>query len=369
MAAALSIGRQGLGRTSPNPSVGAVLVREDESGGEGGRIVGLARTGDGGRPHAEAAALAQAGEEARGATCYATLEPCAHHGRSPPCADALIAAGVARVVAAVTDPNPLVAGGGIARLRAAGVAVTEGVRRAEAERDLAGHLSVMRRARPHVALKLALSREGAIGLRGAGQVALSSPASRPFVHLMRAASDAIAVGVGTVLCDDPRLTVRLPGLCARSPVRVVFDSAARTPPGAALFSDIEAVPVVVLVGEGAPDARCGALAAAGADVVAVANGRGGRIDLGEALGALARRGVMRLMVEGGAALAEALARDDLVDEAVLIETEVGIGGADAVRPFGGLASDALAQRLALCEVTRHGTDRWCRLVRKGGREG
>lgn len=360
MAAALAIARQGLGRTAPNPSVGAVIVRWDAGVP---RVVGLARTADSGRPHAEALALEEAGEAARGATCYVTLEPCSHHGRSPPCADALIAAGVARVVVAARDPNPLVAGGGLRKLEAAGIVVTTGVRADEAERDLAGHLSTMGRRRPHVLLKMALSDTGAIGLAGEGQVALSGPQSNAAVHLMRAEADAIVVGIGTVMVDDPQLTVRLPGLAGRSPARVVLDTWARTPPGSRLFAEADRVPVIVMVGARAPASRMAALRAAGALVLEVPMA-GLHLDLKAALSKLSTRGIMSAMVEGGAMLAQALVAADLVDEAVMIETPTALPAGDAVLPFGGRGVDALARRLRVLHVEKKGDDRWVRLVRR-----
>lgn len=359
MAAALALGRQGLGRTAPNPSVGAVLVRE---GPRGPVVVGLGRTADGGRPHAEQIAVEQAGARARGATCYVTLEPCSHVGRTPPCADALVAAGVARVVVAAADPNPLVAGRGTRRLEEAGIAVTLGVRADEATRDLAGHISRMVRGRPHVQLKLAVSADGGIGRRGEGQLAISGPASRRRAHLLRAESDAIAVGVGTVAADDPRLTCRLPGLHSASPVRIVFDGAARTPPGAALFEDVETVPVLVVAGEAAPPERRSALAAAGARLLTVPTGPGGTIDLAAALARLAGEGITRLLVEGGAALAEALRAADLVDEVFWIDSPVRLGGS-LVRPFAGRGFAALADRFAVLQQSRCGADRWTHLWR------
>jgi diaminohydroxyphosphoribosylaminopyrimidine deaminase/5-amino-6-(5-phosphoribosylamino)uracil reductase len=222
MALALAVGRRGLGRTRPNPAVGAVVVRE-------GVIVGRGWTQPGGRPHAEVEALRRAGEAARGATLYVTLEPCSHHGQSPPCADAVIAAGIRRVVSALEDPNPEVAGRGHTRLREAGIAVEVGEGVAAARRDHAGHLRRMRDGRPHVTLKLAVSADGKAGLAGRRPVALTGEAARAGVHMLRATQDAILVGIGTALADDPALTCRLPGMAARSPVRVVLDSELRLP--------------------------------------------------------------------------------------------------------------------------------------------
>ncbi len=359
MAAALAIGRQGLGRTSPNPSVGAVVVAP---GTDGPVIVGLARTADGGRPHAEPIALDAAGARAAGATMYVTLEPCSHHGKTPPCADAAIRAGIRRAVVAIEDPNPLVAGVGVARLLEAGIEVDVGLGAAEARRDLAGHISRMTRGRPHMCLKLAVSADGAIGRRGEGQIAISGPASRARAHLLRAECDAIAVGVGTILADDPALTCRLPGMTACSPLRVVFDSAARTPPTARLFADIATVPVLVVVGEGADSARTAALAAAGADILVVPRD-GAHVDLSAALVALAQRGITRVLVEGGAGLADAMVAADLIDEVQWIDapTRIGPGG---TLPIAGRGLAALAERFEIIQVETIGDDRWTHLWRR-----
>ena len=225
MQLALTLGRRGQGRTWPNPAVGAVVVKD-------GVILGRGWTQAGGRPHAEPVALGQAGAAASGATLYATLEPCSHVGKSPPCADAIIAAGIARVVSAIEDPNPEVAGQGHARLRAAGIAVDVGLCADEAAYDHAGHFRRIRNHRPHVILKLAVSSDDKIGAAGRKPVAISGEAARARVHLLRAQCDAILVGIGTVQADDPLLTCRLPGMEARSPVRVVLDRALRLPGGA-----------------------------------------------------------------------------------------------------------------------------------------
>src|SRR5262245_1545226 len=226
MAAALRLSGWNQGRTSTNPSVGTLIVRYD---GGGPVIVGRGITALGGRPHAEAEALAEAGALAVGATAYVRLEPCAHHGRTPPCANALVAAGVARVVGAASDPDPRVSGKGYAILRAAGIEVVENVLAAEAQDLMAAYLIRSSRKRAEVTLKLAVSRDGMIGRLGAGQVEITGPVARRQAQLMRARSDAILVGIGTALADDPLLTVRLPGLETRSPVRIVLDRKARLP--------------------------------------------------------------------------------------------------------------------------------------------
>jgi len=242
MAAALRLSRRNAGRTSTNPSVGTIIVRDD---GAGSMIVGTGVTAVGGRPHAETEALAEAGELARGATAYVTLEPCAHHGRTPPCANALVNAGVARVVGAASDPDPRVSGKGYAILRAAGIEVVEKVLAAEASEQMAGYLIRSLKKRPEVILKLALSSDGKIGRHGAGQVAITGDIARREVYLMRAEADGILVGIGTALEDDPALTVRLPGLENRSPARIVLDRQIRLPEASKLVSGIDRVPLYV----------------------------------------------------------------------------------------------------------------------------
>jgi diaminohydroxyphosphoribosylaminopyrimidine deaminase / 5-amino-6-(5-phosphoribosylamino)uracil reductase len=346
MALALALGRRGLGRTWPNPAVGAVVVR-----GDGGpqRIVGRGWTQAGGRPHAEIEALRRAGEAARGADLYVTLEPCSHHGKSPPCADAVIAAGVARVVSALEDPNPDVAGAGHARLSAAGLAVEVGIGAEEARRDHAGHLRHMRDGRPHVALKLAISADGRVGAAGRKPAAITGPEARDRVHLMRAQSDAVMVGIGTALADDPLLTCRLPGMAAPSPVRIVLDSCLRLPLGSRLVQSAREVPVWVVARAEASHEAEKALAAEGVTVLRAASTHGA-IDLAAALKLIAARGITRLMVEGGATLAAALLAGDLIDEAVLFHSPTVVG-ADGVDALEGMPLAALTESPRLKYVT------------------
>ncbi|MBX5048020.1 bifunctional diaminohydroxyphosphoribosylaminopyrimidine deaminase/5-amino-6-(5-phosphoribosylamino)uracil reductase RibD [Rhizobium lentis] len=242
MAAAIRLSRRHLGRTATNPSVGCLIVRN-------GAIVGSAVTALGGRPHAEPQALAEAGELARGATAYVTLEPCSHHGKTPPCADALIAYGVARVVISVTDPDPRVSGRGISMLRDAGIEVTTGVLEAEGRRSLAGYLTRQTKNRPYVTLKLAVSADGMIGREGEGQVAITGPQARAEVQALRAETDAILVGIGTAIADDPLLTVRTPGLEAQSPIRIVLDPSLALPLTSKLVQTARDVPVIVVASE------------------------------------------------------------------------------------------------------------------------
>jgi diaminohydroxyphosphoribosylaminopyrimidine deaminase / 5-amino-6-(5-phosphoribosylamino)uracil reductase len=334
MALALALGRRGLGRTWPNPAVGAVIVKD-------GIIVGRGWTQPGGRPHAEIEALRRAGEAARGATLYVTLEPCSHYGKSPPCADAIIAGGVSRVVAALEDPNPEVAGAGHARLRAAGIAVDIGVGAEAARHDHAGHIRRMRDGRPHVILKLAVSADGKAGAPGRKPLAITGEAARERVHLLRAQSDAIMVGIGTALADDPMLTCRLPGMEKYSPVRVVLDSALRLPPGSRMARSARDVPVWAVTGGEASRAAEDALLREGVTVLRAAQSDG-RLDLAAVLKLMGARGVTRLMVEGGPTLAAALLAADLIDEAVLFQSSKVVG-TDGVDALTGLPLAALTQ--------------------------
>lgn len=328
MALALALGRRGLGRTWPNPAVGAVVVRDD---GDGPVIVGRGWTEAGGRPHAETEALARAGAGAHGATLYVTLEPCSHFGKTPPCADAVVAAGIARVVSAMEDPNPDVAGRGHARLRAAGIAVEVGEGAEEARRDHAGHVRRMRDGRPHVTLKLAVSADGKAGGAGRRPVAITGDAARDRVHRMRAMNDAVLTGIGTVLADDPMLNCRLPGMAAASPVRVVLDSGLRLPPQSRLVQTAAQIPVWVFAGPDAPAGAERALRRSGVEVVRLA-AQEGRLDLASVLRRLAERGITRLMIEAGPIVAAAILDADLVDEAALFrgKTIVGPDGIDAL---------------------------------------
>ena len=320
MQLALALGRRGQGRTWPNPAVGAVIVKD-------GVIVGRGWTQAGGRPHAEPEALRRAGAAARGATLYVTLEPCSHFGKSPPCADAVIAAGVKRVVSAIEDPNPEVGGQGHARLRAAGIEVDVGLCKDEAARDHAGHFLRVGAKRPFVILKLALSADDRIAAAGHQPVAITGEVAKARVHLLRAQSDAILVGIGTVLADDPMLTVRLPGLEAQSPVRVVLDRALRLPGESHLVHSARQTPLWVMTSDLAEAPAAMKLGAAGAQVirVPVTDGPPPGLDLKLVLSALAERGITRLMVEGGARVASSFLTAGLVDEVWLLRGPDAIG--------------------------------------------
>jgi diaminohydroxyphosphoribosylaminopyrimidine deaminase / 5-amino-6-(5-phosphoribosylamino)uracil reductase len=329
MQLALALGRRGQGRTWPNPAVGAVVLKD-------GVIVGRGWTQPGGRPHAEPEALARAGEAARGATLYVTLEPCSHVGKSPPCADAIIAAGIARVVSAIEDPNPEVAGQGHARLRAAGITVDIGLGATEAAHDHAGHFRRIRDKRPHVILKLAVSSDDKIGASGHKPVAISGEAARARVHLLRAQCDAILVGIGTVRADDPLLTCRLPGMEARSPVRVVLDRSLRIPGASRLVHSARETPLWVMTSSLSEAPAAMKLGAAGAQVIRVATrATPPGLDLKAVLHALADKGVTRLLVEGGARVASSFVAAGLVDEVWLLR------GPDAIGAGGVAALDAL----------------------------
>ena len=348
MALALLLGRRGLGRTWPNPAVGAVIVKD-------GTIVGRGWTQPGGRPHAEIEALRRAGEAARGATLYVTLEPCSHFGKTPPCADAIVAAGISRVVSALEDPNPEVCGAGHARLRAAGIAVEVGVGADAARRDHAGHIRRIREGRPHVMLKLAISADGKAGAAGGKPVAITGAAARERVHLLRAHSDAIMIGIGTALADDPLLTCRLPGMAKYSPLRIVLDSALRLPLGCNLVRSANEVPLWVVADRDASRSLENALSAEAVEVLRV-GAKNGRLDLPDVLQLIARRGITRLMVEGGPTLASALLAANLVDEARLFASAKTIG-ADGIDAFDAAAAAALREHLNKVGSEAAGADR------------
>jgi diaminohydroxyphosphoribosylaminopyrimidine deaminase / 5-amino-6-(5-phosphoribosylamino)uracil reductase len=336
MQLALTLGRRGQGRTWPNPAVGAVVVKD-------GVIVGRGWTQPGGRPHAEPEALARAGEAARGATLYVTLEPCSHVGKSPPCADAIIAASIARVVSAIEDPNPEVAGQGHARLRAAGITVDIGLGAMEAARDHAGHFRRIRDKRPHVILKLAVSSDDKIGAAGHKPVAISGEAARARVHLLRAQCDAILVGIGTVQADDPLLTCRLPGMEARSPVRVVLDRSLRIPGASRLVHSARETSLWIMTSSLSEAPAAMKLGAAGAQVIRVATtATPPGLDLTAVLHALADKGITRLLVEGGARVASSFVAAGLVDEVWLLRSPDAVG-ADGVAALDALPLSAITQ--------------------------
>jgi len=336
MALAFTLGRRGLGNTWPNPAVGAVIVKD-------GVIVGRGWTQPGGRPHAEAEALRRARKAAQGATLYVTLEPCSHQGKSPPCADAIVKAGVARVVSALEDPNPEVAGHGHERLRAKGIAVDIGLGAEEARRVHAGHIMRITANRPYITLKLAVSADGKAGLAGRRPVAITGEAARTRVFEMRAASDAIMVGIGTVLSDNPQLTCRLPGMFERSPVRVVLDAGLKLPLATSVVATVRETPTWVFTSAKPSAIAEEILQQKGCKVFRVGD-TGGKLDFDEVLKVLAGEGITRLMVEGGPKLAGALARARLIDELALLRGEKTIG-ADGIEPLDDMPLDGFTGQL------------------------
>lgn len=340
MRAALGLAARGLGRTWPNPAVGCVIVRD-------GAVVGRGWTQPGGRPHAETEALTRAGTAARGATAYTTLEPCSHHGRTPPCADALVEAGIARCVIAVIDPDPKVAGGGAERLRVAGVEVVAGVESSRATEHLAGYLLHRRFGRPLVTLKLASSLDGRIATHSGESRWITGEPARQYVHLLRARHDAVLIGVGTATADDPDLRCRLPGLEAASPARVVFDSSLQLPLTSRLVRTARETATWIVCSEEADALRENAFAACGVEVLRVPHGEEGLPDPAVALKKLGERGVTSVLVEGGSRLAASLVRAGLVDRIAWFRAPSVIGGDGiaAVAAFGlGRLADAPAWR-------------------------
>lgn len=337
MAMALGMARRGLGNTWPNPAVGCVLVRPDLEGSQdgGGRAVGRGWTQPGGRPHAETEALARAGDLACGATAYVTLEPCCHTGQTGPCTEALINAGIARVVVAVTDPDPRVAGQGIAALEQAGVDVMSGLEEEQAYEVNAGYFKRNADNRPLVILKAASSLDGRIAAQSGDSKWVTGSAARARGHLMRAQSDVILVGVGTVLADDPELTCRLPGMMENSPARVVLDTHLRTPPDSALVSTANDVPVWVVTTPDSSSEAAEVLEKKGAQVVRVAAGPDSRPDPAAILAALADNGITRLLIEGGGTVAAAFLKAQLVDRMAWFHAPVIVGsdGIPAVAPL------------------------------------
>ncbi|SNS77899.1 MULTISPECIES: bifunctional diaminohydroxyphosphoribosylaminopyrimidine deaminase/5-amino-6-(5-phosphoribosylamino)uracil reductase RibD [unclassified Azospirillum] len=343
MASALALAETGLGRVWPNPSVGCLIVKD-------GQVLGQAVTAPGGRPHGETQALAQAGDAARGATAYVSLEPCNHHGKTPPCSEALIAAGVARVVVACEDPDPRVCGGGIRRLREAGIQVDAGLMAAEAEALNEGFINRIRYAKPMVSLKMATSLDGRIATRSGHSQWITGAPAREQGHRLRANHDAIMVGIGTALADDPELTCRLPGLEDRSPVRVVLDTRLRLPLTAKLVQQATRVSTwIVTLRHGAEAARTQAFIDCGVQLIEIEPETPGEIAIGTALRALAARGVTRVLAEGGSRLAASLLRAGEVDRLEWFRAPMVIGG-DGLGAAAGFGIDDLADALRFRRV-------------------
>ncbi|HEY1779980.1 MAG TPA: bifunctional diaminohydroxyphosphoribosylaminopyrimidine deaminase/5-amino-6-(5-phosphoribosylamino)uracil reductase RibD [Roseiarcus sp.] len=339
MEAALNLGSRSLGLTAPNPAVGAILVKD-------GAVVGRGATAPGGRPHAERIAIDQAQEAARGATLYVTLEPCSHFGVSGPCADAIIAAGVARVVSAMEDPNPLVGGKGHTRLREAGIAVSVGAGAAQARRDHLGHILRVTAARPCVTLKLAETADGfaAAGANDA-RLRITGPIADLRVQMMRASHEAIMVGIETALIDDPALTVRLPGV-DRKPLRVVLDTHLSLPERSRLAATASEAATLIIAGAAAPHELASRLEEAGAMIERVPLDAEAHVDLRHALSALSLRGITRVFSEGGPRVAARLIALGLADEVALITAEKPLG-----RP--GVATLDPEARAALVDGSRY----------------
>ena len=319
MRAALGLARRAVGSTAENPAVGCVIVRD-------GVVVGRGATQPGGRPHAETEALRQAGAAARGATAYVTLEPCAHHGQTPPCAEALASAGLSRVVAAIRDPDPLVDGGGLLALERVGIEVVTNVLSEDAAQLMAGFLARLKSGRPHVTLKLATSLDGRIATASGNSKWITGPEARARGHLMRARSDAILVGIGTVLADDPLLDCRLPGLEARSPARIVLDSTLRLPAGCRLLATAARLRTIILTTDAANPGTVAALEAKGCEVRLIGSDEDGRVDLVAAFAMLGDLGFGRVLVEGGGSVAAGLIKGGLVDEIDWFRAPLVLGG-------------------------------------------
>jgi diaminohydroxyphosphoribosylaminopyrimidine deaminase/5-amino-6-(5-phosphoribosylamino)uracil reductase len=337
MQAALGLARRGLGKVWPNPAVGCIIVRPGGApDGGGDTVVGRGWTQPGGRPHAEAEALGRAGTAAEAATVYVTLEPCSHHGRTPPCADALVAARIGRCVIATADPDPRVSGAGIERLAAAGIDTTVGLAQGEADELNAGFFCRIKHGRPLVTLKLATTLDGRIATHTGESRWITGERARARTHLMRARHDAIMIGAATAFSDDPELTVRLPGLEDRSPVRVVMDAHLRLPLTAKVVAGARAVATWIVVQEGVDPLRQQAFEDCGVELIVAPLDPDGNLSAAAALRALAERGITRVMVEGGSRLAAALLRADLVDRIAWFRAPriIGGDGVPAAVPFG-----------------------------------
>lgn len=361
MGIALTLARRGLGTTAPNPAVGAVIA--DETTGE---VIARGWTRPGGRPHAETEALRRAGGRARGATLYVTLEPCAHHGKTPPCADAVVAAGLRRVLIGIGDPDPRTGGDGIARLRAAGIAAETGLLADEARRVTLGHILRVTARRPFVLLKMAVAGDGTVprGARGRPLI-VTGPEARAAAHRLRAESDAILVGGGTARDDDPELTCRLLGLAARSPVRVVLSRTLDLPADLKLVRTAREVPVWVFTGEAPQADRARAFEAAGVRLFHTPSKSDG-LPLKDVLARLADEGVTRLLVEGGETVWRALAAARLVDEVALFQA--GGDGSGPLSPAALAARYAPGLDLALAAHRRVGADTLALLRVRGAAE-
>ncbi|QBR70545.1 riboflavin biosynthesis protein RibD [Beijerinckiaceae bacterium] len=355
MAAALALGRRGLGLCAPNPAVGALLVKE-------GLILARGTTKPGGRPHAETEALREAGERAAGATLYVTLEPCSHHGATPPCTDAIIAAGVARVVYTTDDPDPRASGRGAQVLADAGIEVTKGVLVEEARHAHLGHIMRVSQNRPAVTLKLALTADGyAAGSAHDRRLVITGVPANGLIHMMRAMHDAIMVGVGTIVADDSLLSVRLPGLASRTPLRIVLDSDLRLPPSTRLAATAAKIPTLIIAGEGASEERAASLRMLQIEVAHVRRDGAGHVSLEAALELLAKRGLTRVFSEGGPRVAAGLIGQGLADEVLIFKAPKPLG-LQGVLGLDEKTADRLADpaHYRLAEARLIGADRLTR---------
>ena len=350
MQAALSLASRGLGKTWPNPSVGCVIVKDDQ-------VIGRGRTAQGGRPHAETQALSMAGDNARGATAYVSLEPCSHHGKTPPCADALINAGVARVVVAVGDPDPRVSGQGIERLKSAGIDVTTGVLETQAAELNAGFFMAKTQGRPLITVKIATTLDGKIATSTGESQWITGNAARGWGHMVRATNDAVLVGIRTVLSDDPELTCRLPGLAVSPPVSIVVDGWLNLPDTSKLTKAASTRPVWVLTHANPELKRVSQLEKMGVKVIPVVGGPDRTIHMPSALQALAELGLTRIMVEGGARVIATFMNANLVDRLIWFRapTIMGGDGLPSVQPIGVTVLDAMP-RFRLIDMVRAGDD-------------
>ena len=319
---ALRLGRRCAGSTAENPPVGCVIARQES---QGTVIVGRGWTQRGGRPHAERVALAEAGEKARGATAYVTLEPCSHYGKTPPCAEALIEAGIARLVCAHPDPDPRVAGRGFAMLRENGIVVEVGLLQQGANRDLAGFLSRILRKRPWIQAKMAVSIDGMIGVSGVGNYPVTGAQAKKRTYGLRMRADAIMVGIETVLIDNPSLNVRSSGLEDNSPIRIILDSRGRIPLESQLVRSAHDIPVWIVTTGSIPADKALALEESGCRILLVDSDKEGRVDLPASMHRLAKEGVNRLFVECGATLSSSLLQKGLIDEFFLYQGSLEIG--------------------------------------------
>ncbi|MCX2726359.1 bifunctional diaminohydroxyphosphoribosylaminopyrimidine deaminase/5-amino-6-(5-phosphoribosylamino)uracil reductase RibD [Thermomicrobium sp. 4228-Ro] len=347
MQRAIALAWRAAGRVAPNPAVGAVVVRD-------GTVVGEGCTKPPGGPHAEVVALEEAGERARGATLYVTLEPCAHYGRTPPCVHAILRTGIRRVVIAIRDPYPEVDGRGIAALRAAGLEVEVGLEAEAAAEAVAGYLKRLRTGFPEVTLKYAMTLDGRLATRTGHSRWITGPEARRYAHRLRDRHDAILVGVGTVLQDDPELTTRLdPSECGdggpHHPLRVILDSQARTPPTARMLSPAVPGQTLIVTTDAAPPDRVAALREAGAEIVTVP-ARCGKVDIRSALFALGARGINGVLVEGGGRVLGSLFDAGLVDRIVAFVAPVLVGGSEAPVPFAGRGVETMDQAVRLRDV-------------------